>query len=249
MLDFTTLLILVLLAYLGGGIIKGIIGMGLPTISIGVLSLFIAPAQAAGYMIIPAFATNIWQGLHGPYLRKLLKRFWTLYVGMFAGSWVTAGILTTKQSGLAAGVLGLLLAAYAVFSLTDPKFQISKRAETWLSPIVGVTMGMVMGATGIFVMPSVPYMQALDLERDELVQSIGLLFTAATVALTLILFVHGLMPAATIGLSALAVVPAILGMVIGRRIRARIDPQTFRRVFLIGMLVLGLSLAVRSFVF
>jgi len=249
MLDPVTLIIAVVLAYLGGGLIKGVIGMGLPTISIGVLSLFIAPAQAAAYMIIPAYATNIWQGLHGPYLGRLIRRFWTLYLGLFAGSWVTAGILTNKESGLAAGILGILLAAYAVFSLSDPKLHISKGAERWLSPLVGLLMGLVVGATGIFVMPSVPYMQALDLERDELVQSIGLLFTLATAALTAILFVHGLLPPATIGLSAVAVVPAIIGMVIGRRLRQRIDPPVFRRIFLIGMLLIGLNLAARSFLF
>ncbi len=249
MLDFTTLLIFVAFAYLAGGIIKGVIGLGLPTISIGVLSLFMPPVQAAAIMVIPAYATNIWQALHGPYLRALVKRFWTLYLGALAGSWMTAGILTDEDSGLAAGVLGLLLAAYAVFSLSNAKFHVTRRAETWLSPLVGLAMGAVLGATGIFVMPAVPYMQALDMERDELVQSIGLLFTVGMVALTAILIVHGLLVVTTLGLSAFALLPAIAGMVIGRRIRARIDAATFRLVFLIGMLLLGTSLAARSFIF
>ncbi|MCT8970457.1 sulfite exporter TauE/SafE family protein [Microbaculum marinisediminis] len=249
MLDTTTLVIAIALAYLGGGIIKGVIGVGLPTISIGVLSLFIAPGQAAAYMVIPAYVTNIWQAWHGPYLRALLKRFWSLYLALFAGSWITAGILANESSGLAAGILGILLSIYAVFGLTNPRIHISKRAETWLSPLVGLTMGMVVGATGIFTMPSMPYMQALDLDRDEFVQSIGLLFTFATVTLTSILLVHGLLPTLTLGMSAMAVVPAIIGMVLGRKLRGRIDPPLFKRIFLVGMLLIGLNLAARSFLY
>ncbi len=247
MLDTTTLVIFIGFAYLAGGTIKGVIGLGLPTISIGVLSLFMPPVQAAAIMVIPAYATNIWQALNGPHFGALLKRFWPLYLGALAGSWTTAGVLTDEESGLAAGVLGALLAAYAVFSLSNARLHVPARAEPWLSPLVGLAMGAVLGATGVFVMPAVPYMQALELERDELVQAIGLLFVAGLVALTSILLVHGLLPAATLGLSAFALVPAIAGMVIGRRIRERIDAATFRRVFLIGMLILGLGLAARSF--
>jgi uncharacterized membrane protein YfcA len=245
--DTVTLVLFVTLAYLAAGAVKGIIGLGLPTVSIGVLSLFMPPVQAAAIMVIPSYATNIWQMLHGPYFRPLLKRFWTLYLGAFAGAWLTAGVLTDAESGKASVALGLLLAVYGVVGLSKLAFRVTPRAEIWLTPIIGVATGMVVGATGIFVMPAVPYMQALELERDELVQAMGLSFTIGTVILTVILLANGMFVVAVAGLSAYAVLPAIVGMVAGRRIRLRIDALTFRRVFFVGMVLLGLNLAVRSF--
>ncbi|MEJ8571157.1 sulfite exporter TauE/SafE family protein [Microbaculum marinum] len=243
----TSLLVFVALAYLLAGTVKGIIGLGLPTVSIGLLSLVMPPAQAAALMVIPSYATNTWQMLHGPYFLSCLRRFWSLYLGSVAGAFTTAGILTNEQSGTAATALGLALAAYAVFGLSAVRFHVPRRAETWLSPVIGVATGAVLGATGVFVMPAIPYLQALELDRDEFVQAMGLSFTVGTVILTAVLLFNGVFVLAVAGLSAFAVLPAVVGMVIGRRIRARVDAATFRKLFFIGMLVLGLNLAARSF--
>ena len=48
-------------AYLLAGFVKGVIGMGLPTVSIGLLGLLLTPAQAAAILVVPSLATNIWQ--------------------------------------------------------------------------------------------------------------------------------------------------------------------------------------------
>ena len=242
-----SLLLFVTLAYLLAGLVKGTIGLGLPTVSIGVLSLVMPPAQAAAIMVIPSYATNIWQMLHGPHFRTFLRRFWALYLGSGAGAFLTAGILTNEQSGSASTALGLALAAYAVFGLSAVKFHVPRRAEIWLSPIVGVATGAVLGATGVFVMPAILYLQALELDRDELVQAMGLSFTVGTVILTAVLLINGVFVFSVAWLSAFAVLPAVLGMVIGRRIRARVDAATFRKLFFIGILLLGLNLAARNF--
>jgi hypothetical protein len=245
--DTVTLLLFVALAYLFAGTVKGVIGLGLPTVSIGLLSLVMAPAQAAAIMVIPAYATNIWQMLHGPHFRPLLKRLWTLYLASFAGAWATSGILTNEQSGLAATALGVALAAYAIYGLSKARLRVLQSAEWWLSPTVGVATGAVLGATGVFVMPAIPYLQALELDRDELVQAMGISFTVGTVALTAILLLNGLFVLAVAGLSLFAVLPAVVGMVAGRRIRVRIDAALFRKLFFVGMLLLGANLALRSF--
>lgn len=240
------LLVLVAVAFLTAGTVKGIIGLGMPTVSIGLLSFAIAPAQAAAIMVIPSYATNIWQMLHGPYFRPLLKRLWTLFAGSLAGVWTTAGILTGEHSGLATVALGIAIMVYGLFGLSAVQFHVPRKLEAWLSPAVGVAAGAVLGATGVYVIPTIPYLQALDIERDELVQAMGLLFTAGTVVLTAILIVNGQFAFQVAGLSVFAVLPAIAGMVIGRRIRAGVDAARFRTLFFGGMLLLGASLAVRT---
>jgi uncharacterized membrane protein YfcA len=104
----------------------------------------------------------------------------------------------------------------------------------------------VTGATGVFVIPAVPYLQALGLSKDDLVQALGLSFTVSTIALTIGLGAHGVFQADRLWLSALAVLPALAGMWAGQRVRGRISPAAFRRGFLICLLLLGCEMASRS---
>lgn len=134
---------------------------------------------------------------------------------------------------------------YAGMGLFSWHFQVPPRAERALAPAIGVTTGLVTGATGVFVIPAVPYLQALGLFRDDLIQALGLSFTVSTIALALGLASHGAFQAAGAGASALALIPALAGMEAGRRVRQRISLAAFRRWFLIGLLVLGGELLLR----
>lgn len=104
---------------------------------------------------------------------------------------------------------------------------------------------MVSGATGVLVIPAVPYLQALALSRDDLVQALGLSFTVSTMALALALGARGAFAMDAMGLSLLALIPALAGMWAGQKLRHRISPATFRRVFLLFLLLLGAEMATR----
>lgn len=136
------------------------------------------------------------------------------------------------------------MTVYAAYTLLAKPLHVSSRWEPWLSPVIGLATGLVTGATGVFVIPAVPYIQSLDLDRDDLVQALGLSFAVSTIALAIGLFWHGPAPAENLLTSTLAVVPALLGMAAGQMIRTRISPQLFRRLFLIFLLLLGLEMAV-----
>ena len=105
--------------------------------------------------------------------------------------------------------------------------------------------GIVSGATGVFVIPAVPYLQALGFSRDDLVQALGLSFTVSTVALAVALGAQGAVATDRMMLSLLALVPAMIGMWAGQRLRHRISPATFRRVFLVFLLLLGTEMVLR----
>ena len=103
--------------------------------------------------------------------------------GVVVGTLAGSGVLAGDASGLAAGGLGAALILYAGVSLSGVRFDTPQRHEWWLSPLIGASTGLVTGATGVFVIPAVPYLQSLGLEKDELVQALGLSFTVSTVAL------------------------------------------------------------------
>jgi uncharacterized membrane protein YfcA len=243
--DIAVLFLAVSATFLLAGFVKGVIGLGLPTISMGLLSMVMTPAQAAAILIVPSFMTNIWQ-IVGPKFPTVLRRLWTMLIGICIGTYAGAGLLTGAENGRAAAALGVALVVYAATGLAGLRTTVPARHEGWLSPLVGAATGAITGATGVFVIPAVPYLQSLAFDKDELVQALGLSFLVSTVALGFSLTVEGIFVPSAIGASVLALAPAFAGMMLGQVVRTRISAAAFKRWFFVGLLVLGGHLALRS---
>lgn len=234
--------VLVLGTFLLAGTVKGVIGLGLPTVAMGLLGLAMLPAQAAALLVIPSTVTNVWQLAAGGHLRSLLKRLWPLLVMVAVGTALGAWAVGISGGHSMTRALGGALLLYALSGLFMPPLRIAVRHEVWLAPLCGLITGIVTSATGVFVIPAVPYLQALGLERNQLVQALGLSFTVSTLALAAALYWNGALGYGELGASVLALVPALLGMWLGQWLRQRISALAFKRVFFIGMGALGLHL-------
>jgi uncharacterized protein len=228
------------------GVVKGVIGFALPTVAMGLLGVFLLPAHAASLVTIPTIATNVWQLAAGPRMGFLLRRLRLLILGVCIGTWIGVGFLVEANSQLATVALGGVLCAYGCFGLAGPNFSVHPRVESWLSPVVGLATGFLTGATGIFALPVVPYLNALGLERDELVQALAISPLASAIALSVGLLGSGVMGSSLVLGSAIALVPSFLGMYVGQVIRQRASPEWFRKAFYCGLAVLGGYLAVRN---
>lgn len=243
-LDFA--LVVTIAVFLLAGMVKGLIGMGLPTVAMGLLAVIMPPAQAAAILVVPSFVTNVWQLLAGPAFAGLVRRLWSMMAGVVVGTIAGSGVLAGDATGLATGGLGAALILYALVSLSGMRLATPPRHEVWLSPLTGAVTGLVTGATGVFVIPAVPYLQSLGLDRNDLIQALGLSFTVSTVALAAgLLRVDAFQPEHA-GISLLALVPALGGMFAGQWIRGRISAATFRTVFFVGLLALGGYLLLRA---
>ncbi len=224
-----------------GGVVKGVTGMGLPTVAMTILGGLVSPVTAAGLMIAPAFVTNVWQIFTGRSLRRLLARLWTMMAAVVAGTVGGASLLTGGDVRMTTSAL----VAYAGFSLIAQPLSVPARFESWIGPVVGGATGLVTGCTGVFVIPAGPYLQALGLDKDDLVQALGLSFTVSTIALATGLASHGAWRLDNLALSSLAIVPSLAGMRAGQVVRNRVSPATFRRWFLIALIALGAEMALR----
>jgi len=242
------------IAFLIAGFVKGVIGLGLPTVAIGLLGLVMPPAEAAALLVVPSLVTNVWQLAAGPSFMPLLRRLWPMLAGICIGTWaataVGAGLLTGGEADHASGAhatgaLGVALLIYACFGLIKARFRVPQRVETRFSLLVGAVTGGVTAATGVFVIPAVPWLQAMELPRDDLVQALGLSFLTSTVAMAAGLAEGGAFDEATLGSSLLVLIPALAGMALGQWVRVRVHPETFRRCFFVGLLALGGHLALR----
>ncbi|GAB3540004.1 sulfite exporter TauE/SafE family protein [Noviherbaspirillum agri] len=233
--------------FLIAGFVKGLIGLGLPTVAIGLLGIMMPPAQAVSLLVIPSLVTNLWQLFAGPALIPLVRRFGSMLIGFCIGTWGGAAMFGAATGGAATTLLGLALMIYAVYGLRAKRFAIPGNAERWMSPLVGTVTGVIAAATGVFVIPAVPYLQALDLDKDELVQALGLSFTVSTVALAAVLTMQGDFHLSVAGASLAALLPAAGGMLLGQWARGRIRTEAFRFFFLLGLLSLGSYLALSQF--
>ena len=223
--------------FLVAGLVKGLLGIGLPTVAMGLLCLFMTPIEAAALIVIPNALTNLWQMLVGPAFVALARRLALLLVAMGTGTFASIGLLASGRGSIATVMLGVVLLVYGLYGLTSPRIEIDPHYERLASPFVGAVSGLLNGATGVFVVPSAPYLASLRMNKDELMQSVG--FSAFTAAITLgaALWLGGRYSATD--MSWMGLVPAVAGMHVGLRIRRRVNPDVFRGWFLAGLALLG----------
>jgi uncharacterized protein len=237
-------ILLICLIFLLAGIVKGVIGLGLPTVSLALLSLFIDLPNAMILMLVPSFVTNLWQAIEGENVTFVIKRhavffFWsTVSIGL--GSFILIG----QSAHLLPGLLGLLLMVYALSGIAGKGLQLN-RSSNGVASIFGMANGLLTGMTGSFVVPGVFYLQSIGLSRDALVQAMGVLFTLSTLALALALQGHQLITLSIALVSLTGLIPALLGMRIGRSIRQHISAVQFKQIFYLSILILGGFLIVK----
>ena len=236
-------LLLIAAVFMLAGFVKGVVGLGLPTVSMGLLAVTMAPSQALAIVIVPAIITNIWQTFVGHFLRDIFRRLWPLLIGTALGIWLNRGSLTGAYARYIPIALGILLVLYAMMGLSKIAFTVARGNEKWVGGIVGLITGAISAATGVQVIPSMPFLQAIGMEKDELVQALGVFFTVATLALGFTLSRSGLIGAATALPGAVAMAFSFAGVFIGQAVRSRMPAETFRRWFLISMILLGTYLS------
>ena len=234
----------VMLTFLLAGAVKGVVGLGLPTASVALLSAAFGIEAALPLLVIPSFVTNVWQGAVGGYARALLKRFGIALAIIPVTTWLGYHYIFAEAPQAMDRVLGMALVVYAGLGLRAVRFTVPARLEPVATPAVGLVNGLITGVTGTFVIPIVMYLEALGLDRDELVQMMGITFAVSTAALAGVLMLHGAYRVDAGLVSAAAVAPAIAGMMLGARLRALLTPATFRMWLLVGLGVIGLKLLV-----
>jgi uncharacterized membrane protein YfcA len=243
-----SIIIFVGIVFAFAGFVKGTIGLGLPTIAMGLLAIVMTPVHAAAILILPSFVTNVWQMVAGPGLAVVVRRLWPMMVAICLGTWAGLGLMTGATAHFGTALLGAALGIYAATGIAALRLSVPRTWEPIISPVVGIATGLVTATTGVFVIPAVPYLQAIGLQKEELVQALGLSFTVSTIALAVNVGLEGGLQLFLTNDVLVAVVLACAGMWIGQALRLRMSPMTFRRWFFAGLLMLGGYLVVRSLV-
>jgi len=236
----TEAIIFVLGVFFIAGIVKGLVGIGLPTITLAFTSLVLPLSDMIALIALPTVVTNLWQAAVGGQFKKIVRRQWPLILPMimtlFLAMWLIGR--TTPQWALL--VLATILVIYGGLGLLRIRLHIHADLEKPLAPVIGLISGVVAGLIGVPVVPLMPYMQGLDVKPVELVQSMGVIVSIASLALTASLLRYGLLDKHHVIISAVAIVPAVAGQMVGARIRQRLSIEQFRQVVFWALLLTGL---------
>ncbi len=233
-------------AFLLGGLVKGVAGMGLPLVTVAVLTFFFDLPTAMAFMLVPGLVANFWQSLSGGRVVERTLGIWTLLLPCLLTIWVGVVVLQSADNSTLLLILGVVLAFYSAVSLTKFRVDIPLRGRVVTAPVFGAVCGVTTGMTGVTSVPSVIYLNGIGLKRDAMIQSMGIFFFTSYVVLNACFFFLGLLTVELGLLSVYAVLPGLIGMEIGRRLRARTSEEQFRRIFLITLLAIALSMVARS---
>jgi hypothetical protein len=197
-------------------------------------------------MLAPTIVTNLWQALTGGHIRAVALRIWPFLLASAAAIWIGAEALTRVKVSWLAALLGFLLALYGAFGLLRPPLAIPQRQQMPIGIVAGLLSGVLGGMTGSLGVPGIPYLQAIGLPRDQLIQALGMLFSVSSISLALALGGQRLL-GVDLGLaSALATIPALIGMAIGQKLRQLLPEQRFRKIFFASQVALGGYIILRA---
>jgi len=234
-------------ALITGGIVKGVVGLGLPMVSIAILLNFFPPLTVLGILVMPIMVTNLWQSARLGSMKEPLKRYWTMIATGLVFLFIGAELIVAMGTDVLFGVLGTCVAGFSAFSLTRPNMPpLRPETEKWAGPLAGAAGGFLGGISTIWGPPMTVFFVMLKLPKDEFVRSVGMAWFAFSLPLAIAYWNNGIFSGDVIYLSLYACIPGMIGIRIGEVIRERIDQDTFRKVMLVMLLLIGLNLIRRA---
>lgn len=245
--DLTTVILVISVIALGG-LVKGVSGIGLPIVTIAGLSTFLPIHLVLALSAIPIVMTNLWQAVHSGSWMEPLRRFWPMIVCLLAFIFVGARLAVTIDEQMFFAILGSVVVIFTLTTFLKPTLRLSPRAERWGGPVAGALGGLLGGVSTIWGPPMVMYFVMLHLPKDVFVRTVGLIWFSASIPLIIAYVDNGILNAETIPLSLYACIPGMAGLGVGQAIRRRINPETFRKVVLGLLFLIGLNLIRRAII-
>lgn len=243
--DPTTLLIAAV--FVLAGVVKGTIGIGMPTVAVGILSQFVPPHFVIALVVVPMLVVNAWQIWRTRVGVEMIQRYWILISLLVASLWITTFFTARAPAGLLLGVIGTSIVVFAGTSLARPLPALPDRLDRPAQVATGLAAGILGGLSAIWSPPMVSYLIVRRVDREEFVRATGLFIFIGSIPLAIGFWQTGLLDGQVAVISAWMILPVLLGFSIGEVLRQRMGAERFRRVVLWLFLIMGINLLRRAF--
>lgn len=230
-----------------GGLAKGITGGILPILALAISLLFVDAKAGLALVIVSLVLTNVWQARGNRDLLAPIRRFKLLLVVFCISAYVGAQLINVVDQHILFGVIGVATVIFTVSQVWRPHgVALSPRGERLLGPVVGLVGGVMGGLTTVWGPPFFMYLFALRLTKEEWVRTVNSLYLFGSVPLAIFYYLNGILDGDRLWLSCAACVPAMIGILIGERLRRFIDETLFRRILLFALFLIGLNMIRRA---
>lgn len=234
------------LAVVLAAFVKGAIGFGFPTLGTPLLSLVIDVKTAVVLLILPNIAMDGIQFVRQGAPLAVVARFWTLLATGAVGTAVGTRLLAELSPRAATLILSLCILLFVAVSVSGRLPSVPRRWEGWVSPLVGLVVGVIGGVTNVPGTPLVMYFLALGLAKHEFVAATAFTFVVYKLVQLGAVAYFGLLSARLLQWSVVLTVLSLGGFAMGLRVQDRLDARAFNRVTLGFLVLLGVWLLVRG---
>jgi uncharacterized membrane protein YfcA len=237
---------ILIVVFLFGGTVKGALGIGLPTLLIGFLTLFYEPRMAVAMILFSIMAANMRQAFVGGDMWQIVKRYKYFCIFASVGIFVVALMGSKVPLPILQISVGISMSIFALNGLFVNSPQLPQKYDTPAQIVGGIGSGILGGLTAIWGPPLAIYLMSLKLQRDQFIQALGVMFSIQSLFLTAGFIVSGELTMHIARIGAALLIPTFIGMYIGEKIRRRMNIEQFTRAFLCLFLILGLNLIRRG---
>lgn len=239
--------LIVCLVLFSAGVVKGVVGFGVPTISLAVLLAMGIHENILPVIAVACFLTNIWQALSGPHLIELFERFYFFLIASFVTTFSVNLMISEQHQDLSKLILGLTICLYLGFRLFTRNATLSVSQHYSSTTMFGLAQGAVTGISGSFLLPVVPFMQLSVDDREKYIQALGVVFCNMAIALSCSLAIKNDFTQSVSALCIAGTIAALGGMHFGKIYRQKMSKTLFEKAVLMTMLVVGVILIARFF--
>ena len=233
-------LIYVALVYFLGGLTQGVLGVGLITVVIALLSFVFDVKLTIALVLVPTLVTSFFQMINGGNLKKIIPDV-RVYL-IFSTTLIIPGVwlLKSLNSNLILVFIAIILFSNSALSLMNKKISIPSYQHPISQSSMGSLNGFIIGLTSIYTMPFVFLLQSLQYPKEKAVQFMGLAFVLYS-SMQLITFSSmQLIDWKTFIPSLLVTLPVVIGFFVGKKIRSYISETFFRKLFHLMLIIMSI---------
>ena len=236
------LIMLLAVSLVIAGLVKGMIGVGMPVVAFPLLSMLVDVQTSIMLLSMPLVLSNIPQALEGGFVAKTLWSLTPVLVGMIPGVWIGVAVLLNVDPAVVKIVAGAVVILVAALILLAPKLQVKQRM---IGP-VGLGAGFCGGLLGGIAALSGPlvfiFLLAKGLSGKEFTKEASMFLVVSSILLASALMSSRQFDWHDVLISTLATAPVVVGMLVGQKVSDAIPAGAFKKLVVVAVLLSGAQL-------
>jgi len=239
------IIFIIILAVLGGGLVKGTLGFGMPMVALPIIA-FVLPATTAMMLLCaPILLTNFLQikFKEGVSSYRFLPMFVSLIIGLIIG----ARLILEININTITQIISLSIIFAALVNCFGIKIEnINKSWEKTITILIGFGSGILGGLSTFYGPPMLAYLVAANLPKEKFIRTVSTMYFIGSFPLYGSLIYYGFATKQDLIVSVALIIPAFIAQQLGTKIRDKINQKQFRICVLTTLIVLGFSLLIKT---